>query len=367
MNNRSSLLNKSIYILSITVLFTLILQSIPTSFAEETGNIKLDLRYENGDRISTWQTTLKIFQDDEEEPFAIVEFPDSNPYEIKSLPLDHKYTVEIFVNDMFAEEGFVFLTEPEAELKILIPLQAGMQFVIYYSDGRTPIEDAKISIKSHEGKEWVKGDTDSDGKTIRFWLQPNIVEDDHYIAEISLAEGIVFSKYPIRLFPQVIGDVKIITPWTDNIGKLITINVYKKNLQKVQKADGVFVVELYDSENNKVAQSNVNIRGEAYFSNIDVDRYSIVVIKTAEELDEIWATKETPITGDEKSISVYEEGTKIQSSITTCNCVAFRLDDVQDYYLRGTSTRCHGVFQQKNADLTIGIIGSVFGTDPSLS
>ncbi len=66
---------------------------MPTSFAEETGNIRLDLKYENGDRVSTWQTTLKIFQDDGKEPFAIVEFPDSNPYEIKSLPLDHKYTV----------------------------------------------------------------------------------------------------------------------------------------------------------------------------------------------------------------------------------------------------------------------------------
>ena len=144
MNNRSSLLNKSIYILSITVLFTLNLQSMPTSFAEETGNIRLDLRYENGDRVSTWQTTLKIFQDDGKEPFVIVDFPDSNPYEIKSLPLDHKYTVEVFVNDMIAEEGFVFLTESEAELKILIPLQAGVQFVVYYSDGRTPIEDVNL-------------------------------------------------------------------------------------------------------------------------------------------------------------------------------------------------------------------------------
>jgi len=179
----------------------------------------------------------------------------------------------------------------------------------------------------------------------------------------------VFSKYPIRLFPQVIGDVEIITPWTDNIDNRIVIIVYKENLQKVQKADGVFVVELYDSENNKVSQSNVNIRGEAYFSNIIVDRYSIVVLKITEELDEedeIWATKETPITGDEKYFSVYEEGTKVESSITTCNCVAFRLDDVQDYYLRGPQLDVMEVFQQKNADLTIGIIGSVFGTDPLL-
>ncbi|MFQ5476614.1 MAG: pentapeptide repeat-containing protein [Nitrosopumilus sp.] len=367
MNSNSSLPNKSIYMFSMIVLITLILQNIPTSFGEEVGNIRLDLAYENGDRVDTWQTTLKIFQDNSEEPFAVVDFPNSNPYEIKALPLDHKYDVEVFVNDMFAEERYVFLDEPEEELKILLPLSAGSQIVVYHNDGQTPIEGATVSIKSHEGKEWAKGNTDSDGKTIRFWLQPNnLVQDNYYIAEISLAEGIVFSEFPIKLFPQVIGDVKIITPWTVNIENLITINVYKENLQKVQKTDGIFIVELYDSENNKVSQSNVNHRGEAYFSNIDVDRYSIVVIKIGDEEDEIWATKVTPITGDEGFFSVYKEGVKAESSITTCNCVAFRLDDVQDYYLRGPQLDIMELFQQKNADLTIGIIGSVFGTDPLL-
>ena len=46
--------------------------------------------------------------------------------------------LEKAIND--SEEGFVIISAPEAEFKILILLQAGMQFGIYYSDGRTPIE-----------------------------------------------------------------------------------------------------------------------------------------------------------------------------------------------------------------------------------
>ena len=84
------------------------------------------------------------------------------------MPLCHKYTIEVFVNDMYAEESFLFLNESEAELQISIPLQAGMQFIVYYNDGSTPIEGSKVSIKSDENKEWATGDTDSEGKTIRF-------------------------------------------------------------------------------------------------------------------------------------------------------------------------------------------------------
>ena len=371
MNKRSVVSNcKIIYLLALMVLFTLIFQNPITSFAENTGTIELELRYENGDRISTYQTVLKIFQDKIIEPLRIIEFPESNPLMIESLPLDHKYTVKVYVNDMFAEQSFIILDEFKEKLEIRIPPQAGMKFTILYNDGSTPIERAKISIKSDEGNEWAKGDTDSNGETIRFWLQSNnLVVDDYYIAEISLGEDIVYLDYPITFHPNVIGNINIITPWTDNIENLIVIQVYKDISQKVKKEDGKFVVELYDSKNNKVAESQVNYRGNASFSNFKVDKYSIIVLKSANEPDgesEIWATKNTVITGDEKFITIYKKSVQPKSPIITCNCVAFRLDDVQDYYLRGPQVDVMRLFQQKNADLTVGIIGSAFGDDPHL-
>eukprot|EP01118_Nematostelium_gracile_P002368 TRINITY_DN125_c0_g1_i2.p1 TRINITY_DN125_c0_g1~~TRINITY_DN125_c0_g1_i2.p1 ORF type:complete len:922 (-),score=233.70 TRINITY_DN125_c0_g1_i2:85-2808(-) len=49
---------------------------------------------------------------------------------------------------------------------------------------------------------------------------------------------------------------------------------------------------------------------------------------------------------------------------TSCNCVAFRLDDVQDYYLAPAQRAVISTFQSKGAPLTIGIIGNVFGNAP---
>src|SRR5690349_24884389 len=61
----------------------------------------------------------------------------------------------------------------------------------------------------------------------------------------------------------------------------------------------------------------------------------------------------------------------IQSSyaVTTesCQCVAFRLDDIQDYWLNDVQTKIIDTFQQKNASLTIGIIGNSFGSDVKLT
>ena len=151
MNNKKSNLfsRKFIYLLTMSVFLSLILLNHTLSFAEETGSIDLEIKFVNNDRISNWQTVLEIFQDNDTNPYRIIEFPESNPYVIDSLPLDHKYTVKIYVNDMYAEQAFVFLKETKAQMNVFIPLQGGMQFVVLYNDGSTVIQDATVSIKSN--------------------------------------------------------------------------------------------------------------------------------------------------------------------------------------------------------------------------
>jgi len=51
----------------------------------------------------------------------------------------------------------------------------------------------------------------------------------------------------------------------------------------------------------------------------------------------------------------------------SCHCVAFRLDDIQDYWLNNVQTAIMDTFQQKNASLTIGIIGNHIGQDPKIT
>jgi peptidoglycan/xylan/chitin deacetylase (PgdA/CDA1 family) len=50
----------------------------------------------------------------------------------------------------------------------------------------------------------------------------------------------------------------------------------------------------------------------------------------------------------------------------SCECVAFRLDDVQDYYLNRAQMEIIGAFEQRNASLTIGVIGNYIGEDAVL-
>ena len=358
---------RSKFLLVPLLVFFFIITGSTLSFGEETGSIELGIKYTNGDKLNTWQTTIRVLQDDGDISYVIIENPKTNPFLIESLPLGHKYYVEVYVNNMFAESSFLNLEESEAELNISIPLSGGYRFIVLYNDGETPIKDATLTIKSHDGHQWNQENTDAQGITSRFWMQSNnLVVDDFYIAEVSVDEELIYTYSPVVFSPSIQGDIKIVTPWPKKIEDLITISVYTDISQKVSKSDGKFVAELYDIAKNKVAQSSVNIRGEAFFSNLKVGKYLIQVVKSAadpSQESEIWGTREIVLSGEENSVSVFKKGI---FSGKTCNCVAFRLDDVQDWYLRGSQVELMKLFQKKKVDITVGIIGGFFGDDPHL-
>lgn len=62
------------------------------------------------------------------------------------------------------------------------------------------------------------------------------------------------------------------------------------------------------------------------------------------------------------SLSAINEAHAIQS----CQCVVFRMDDIQDYWLDNVQIGTISEFQHKNINLTIGIIGNYFGHDEKL-
>jgi len=239
-------LMRSKFLLVSLLVFFFVIVGLPISFAEEMGSIEIEIKYTNFDRINNYQTVLQVFQDEGDSPYVTIEFPESNPYVIDSLPLGHKYTVEIYVNNMFAGTAFLNLEETEGQIKTTIPLQGGYRFIVFYNDDETPIEGAIVSIKSDDGHQWSQEPTDSDGKTTRFWLQSNnLVEEDYYMAEVFLDEGLVYSYSHVIFHPGVQGDIEIKTPWPKIIDDLITISVYKDVSQKVGKSDGSFMVEYY--------------------------------------------------------------------------------------------------------------------------
>jgi peptidoglycan/xylan/chitin deacetylase (PgdA/CDA1 family) len=53
--------------------------------------------------------------------------------------------------------------------------------------------------------------------------------------------------------------------------------------------------------------------------------------------------------------------------IISCKCVAFRLDDIQDYFLNQPQMEVIKTFERKNVSLTVGVIGNSFGNDAVLT
>jgi peptidoglycan/xylan/chitin deacetylase (PgdA/CDA1 family) len=53
-------------------------------------------------------------------------------------------------------------------------------------------------------------------------------------------------------------------------------------------------------------------------------------------------------------------------AMTSCQCVAFRLDDIQNYWIDNPQLSIMKLFHEKHASLTIGIIGGSFGNDSKL-
>jgi len=49
-----------------------------------------------------------------------------------------------------------------------------------------------------------------------------------------------------------------------------------------------------------------------------------------------------------------------------CNCIAFKIDNLQDYWINDVQNEVINIFSTKNAPVTVSVIGKFFGTDPKV-
>ena len=382
-------------------LVLIILQPILVYADQGTGSIEIDVKYTNQDRADYSSMTVKIYQDFNTTPFKEITLLSANPYNIVSLPIGHKYKVEIYANGMYATTGYVDLQSTQEVLPLTMPLPGGMRFSVFYNDGLTPLDGANISIKSEDGKQWTQGTTDNNGQTIRFWVQSTNLENNYYITGVSIGANLLYLYSPVSLKPGIPQEFKIVTPWPPIVNSLLTAEIFKDSSNTVTSADGNFLVELYDGSGNKIKNSPANARGQAFFSNLKVGDYLFRVINLNDNSE--WGSSKITIDGKQNIIQIFKSqpvikiggqtsnATKNQppqpsnasnnqvlqtsnvtknptpSNIPNCQCVAFRLDDIQDYWLDNVQTKIIDTFQQKNASLTIGIIGNSFGSDVKLT
>ncbi len=362
---------------------------ISTAYAE-SASIDVNIENTKGDRVGHYEMTIFVYEQNKDTPILEIN-PTSNPYVIDSLELGKHYQIDVYVNNMYGESTFVTLDEIKKSVTIPIPISGGLRFTVLYNDAYTPIDGASVTIFSHDGKSWRNGITSMDGKTMRFWMQPTS-PSEFYEVDVTLSPELVFKGPKVTLTPSSQPEIVIVTNWPSIIDKLITVESIKNNGQKISKSDGDFIVELIDADNNVVETSQVNIRGESHFTNIKVGEYTLRLVKTTYGplyLEE-WGSKKVSISGAEDLIrldavpyvkptqsspdpeTTVEQPEQIETQPEStgekknCNCVAFRLDDVQDFWLSKPQIRLINYFQDNEIPLTLGLIGSLIGDDPNL-
>ena len=289
--------------------FVLILLIPLTSYGQQVGTLEIDLKSVGGEMTDYHGMAMKIYQNNQQIPFKIINSLSGNPYKV-SLPIGYQYKVEVYASSMYANVGYVDLQDSNGNLNLIIPNPGSVLFTTVYNDGTTPITNATVIVKSSNGtyEYWTPSMTNDDGKTIRFWLQPTISNDDHYIANISIGNNLSYNYYPVNILQGASNNIKIVTPWPDVASPLVA-SVYKSSFQKISKSDGNFVVQLYDSNKNKIAESKVNVLGEASFSNFKVGSYVLRAIDLNDDNNGVWGVANIIDDGKLATVKIFKNQT----------------------------------------------------------
>ena len=355
------------YFIIIFAMVSISIVSFETVFAEQTQTVEVEIKYTNGDRADFNGMKLVVYQDFNKEIFLEKQL-ENNP-DFITVPENHRYKIEVYANGMYADVGYLQADDTSKYIQINIPLSGGLKFEIFYEDGETPIENARVIIKSQDNTEWRQGITNKLGETIRYWIQSTTISTDHYIADIFLGDVFLKSEYPIKLQSGLAKDEKIIIGIPEIVEDMISISLYNKATTKITPSDGEFTVTLSKKFGEDSISREVDFRGQAKFSNLKTGAY---IAKITPNQDKLWPETEILIIGEQnqfnifKNIMVEKSITPELQSIESCNCVAFRFDDVQDYWLNDVQIQFMQTFVDKNIPLTIGVIADSFGDDSKM-
>lgn len=370
------MLKQNIILYAIPFLLILVIIIPNIAYGQELGTIELEIQYTNGDTADFNGMNIIVYQDFDKTPI-FKKTLESNP-DFITMPIGNKYKVEVYANGMFADVDYIDLQNSQQKLLITIPLSGGLKINVFFEGGEIPIKNATVVIKSHDGIEWKRGQTNDQGDTIRYWIQSTNKLNEFYVVEIYLDDILVKTQPNIKLATGVAQDQKITVPIPAINEDLTVISLFKTDFTKITTKDGTFSVKLNDKEGNTFEESTVNRRGEAQFANVPSGKYTPVVLKNGIE-DKDWPQLEIFIIGQESEFGIhkieYAEQTQVpvndipatEETMASCNCVAFRFDDVQDYWLNDVQIAHMETFTRNNIPLTIGIVANAFGDDVKIT
>jgi hypothetical protein len=292
--------------------FVVILVMIPmTSYEDQAnGNLKIEFMYGGTHDLADYHgVALKIYDVDTGLLAQKIDSLSENPFLI-SLPVNHNYKIKVYANNMFANDDYVnggdLQNNKDAHI-IYLPSTGSVRLIAFYSDGDTPVTGATTMIKSNDGayQYWTNSTTDDAGTSIRYWLQPTILEDQYYNATFIVDNSLSYTFSPIRILASQSVDEKVVIPWPPVLDPL-NVLVYKSPSQTVSTSDGTFIAKLYDYNGNKISESPTDIRGHATFSNLKVGSYFCHVVNNINKVDKEWGSSKIVLDGKQNTLQIFK-------------------------------------------------------------
>ncbi|MFZ9006825.1 MAG: hypothetical protein ACO293_08620, partial [Nitrosopumilaceae archaeon] len=106
--------NSNIFYICAFAMLLSVMIPFTSAYAEENQQLQIEIRYTNGDRISTYQAEYVVYQDNQKIPF-MEKALEINP-DTLYLPQNHEYRVEVFVNGIFSEMEKIQLNDQSEKL-----------------------------------------------------------------------------------------------------------------------------------------------------------------------------------------------------------------------------------------------------------
>lgn len=273
----------------------------------DNGSISTTISYAAGDRAATYGISVKIYQDSSQSVYRTLDTIASNPFTIDSLPLGHTYKIHVLANGMGADTEYVRLdkttkapTTKELTLHLYPP--GGMRPNVFYNDGLTPVANAIVYVKDQNNNTWGVDYTDVHGQTLRFWLEPTMINDDHYIMDVKIGQHLSYTYWPVFLYAGSAREINIVTPWPPMIDSLITVKAYDKQSQLLSAKNSSFAVDLLDNNGNFISESKIDYHGNANFANLKVGDYTFRLVDPSNGAK--WGESKVTIDGTKTSFSI---------------------------------------------------------------
>lgn len=267
------------------------------------GELVISPLFSNGERAGPYGIEIKIYNENTNDLIENLKPNFTSPYFVTKLPMEHKYRIETFVNDMKISTDIFKLTDSFQiiEPKLLYP--AGLKYNVYYNDGQTPLQGSKIQLLSHNGTVISEDYIDNQGQSLRFWISPTIEPSNYYFPVISIDENLTFNGTTIKLNPGQMKDVDIVTPWPKVINSLITVSIEKDKENRELNFEN-YTVGLVDKNKQQVKKSNIDWQNRAFFSNIKVGSYFIRITDEANKDSSYIHELPITLTGETENIRI---------------------------------------------------------------